>query len=106
MHIDLHMKCPPFLLDFNKNLNVLTHFINTTHYESLNRASVHCLLSLEPPPPRSAGYADRKARFPFFLRNLFGWWGHSRDLISLLLSLPPVAYCMNLLIACKLSLLR
>jgi hypothetical protein len=48
----------------------------------LNRASVHCLWSWEPPP--GAGPADHNSWCSFFLVNFLVWWGLSCDLF-----LPP-----------------
>jgi hypothetical protein len=54
---------------------------------SLNRVTVHCLRSLDPPPSTVLRIA--RPGVPFFSVNLFAWWGLSCDLFPLLFpSLP------------------
>jgi hypothetical protein len=64
-------------------------FIIDQKMYTLNRATVHCLRSLDPSPP-AVGSADRKARLSFFFVSSFEWWGRSCDLVLLLLSLLPL----------------
>jgi hypothetical protein len=56
---------------------------------TMNRASIHCLWSLESPPV--AGPADHSSIYSFFLLNLFVWWGLSCDLFPL----PSPPYFSN-----------